>query len=367
MALAAAGQLGNFIGSALHDSLFGNPAKAAQQKAEAQQREFEQQQIAAENERKKQAAFARLHSELKLDTFDGDRGEYMLKGVNVASSGVGQASQVAKAGNALGLKLGDDDLVPQGTRAVANTGAYDGMAPNTDPMVVDLRRAPSGLASDSGGKLAPKLGDDDVQPPVATEPANTPEPPPEATPEPEPVTAPAPVTQRAPVLKADASSAFELPTAPAADPQPATVLEPTPEPKAAPATSPKPDSAVVNAAATKTIHILDSAVSSTLESLKASQSGESIYINSELSEIKAMLSIPPSGKTGDRTIRDISFGHQESAKSSEKQNVGRVLVVRNEETGEVHIDILQEQTGKAVKQTLIHIDRFGNVIAEYGR
>lgn len=141
LALALAGQLGNMIGQMLR----GDPEQAARQKAEEEARVLEQKRIDAENERKRQAAFARLGSELKLDDFDGDKGGVLLlKGMDV-DSGTGPALQLAGSGNALGLKLSDDDLMPQGTQAAPNTGAPDALAPNTDPMVVDARNVLSGL------------------------------------------------------------------------------------------------------------------------------------------------------------------------------------------------------------------------------
>ena len=329
-ALAIAGQRGAAIGAEIHKSLFGDPVEEARQRALAQERAIAAQReaklAAAEAERKKQEDFNRLRGSLKLDNFDGDHGGLLLKGVDV-DSGASHAPLLAGSGNELGLKLGDDELMPQGTRAYANNGDGGANAPNTDPMVVDLRKAPSGLTRDSREKLALKLGDDDVQPQVATAPASTPE--------------------SAPM--------------PAAEPAPAAPPAPPPAP------APNIDSVVVNSAAKKTINILDRAVSSTLESLKISQSGQSIEIDVELSEIKAMLNIPPSGKKGDHTVRTISFGHQKSDKSGDKQNVGEILVVRNEETGEVHIDVTQEQTGKAVTQNIIHIDRFGNIIVQESR
>ncbi len=139
MALAAAGMLGKAIG----EWLAGNPQQEARLAAEAQARALELQRAneaaAAEAERQKQATFARLRGELKLDSFDGDSGGgLLLKGVDVGSSG-GLALKLGDSGNELGLKLGDDDLKPLGTRASANSGPDNSTAPNTDPMVVDLR------------------------------------------------------------------------------------------------------------------------------------------------------------------------------------------------------------------------------------
>lgn len=360
--LDSAGQLGTAIGSALHKKLFGDPAEKARQRAIAQESAIAAQReaeiAAVEAERKKQEDFNRLRGSLKLDSFDGDSGGgLLLKGVDVGSGG------------GLALKLGDDELMPQGTRAYANNGDGGANAPNTDPMVVDLRKAPSGLTRDSRGKLALKLGDDDVQPQVPTAPATAPKPEPAAqtehAPEIEPETAPAP--------KPVPSPQPDIAPVPATNDEAAFALEPEPASprasvtKTAPATAAKSDTVAVENAAAKTINILDRAVRSTLESLKTSQSGQSIEIDSELSEIKAMLNIPTSGKKGDHTVRTISFGHQQSGKSGDKQNVGQILVTRNEETGEVHIDVTQEQTGKAVMQNIIHIDRFGNIIVQESR
>lgn len=360
--LGAAGQFGTAIGSAIHKQLFGDPQEA-QQRALAQQRAA---QIAAvEAERKKQEDFNRLRGSLKLDNFDGDRGGLLLKGVDV-DSGASHVPLLAGSGNELGLKLGDDELMPQGTRAYANNGDGGANAPNTDPMVVDLRKAPSGLTRDPMKKLALKLGDDDVQPQVPTPPATAPK------------AEPAAQTKHAPEIEAETAPATkpvpppqpDIASVPATNDEAAFALEPesasprAPETKTAPAPAAKSDSVVVDKAAAKTINILNRTVSSTLDSLKTSQSGESVEIDSELSEIKAMLNIPPSGKTGDHTVRTISFGHQKSGKSGDKQNVGQILVTRNEETGEVHIDVMQEQTGKAAKQTIIHIDRSGNIITQ---
>ncbi|TSA40456.1 MAG: hypothetical protein D4R57_01720 [Verrucomicrobiales bacterium] len=126
--LDAAGQVGTAIGDAIHKQLFGDPAEEARQRAAAQEQALAAQRAAAETERKKQADFARLRGELKLDNFDGDSGGgLLLKGVDVESGG------------GLALKLGDDDLQPQTTRAFINSGDAGSPAPNTDPSVVDLR------------------------------------------------------------------------------------------------------------------------------------------------------------------------------------------------------------------------------------
>ena len=72
-------------------------------------------------------------------------------------------SSVATPESGLSLKFGDDDLKPQGTRAVVNnSGAANSPAPNTDPMVVDARNVPSGL---------PKAMDDAIAAVYANAPA----------------------------------------------------------------------------------------------------------------------------------------------------------------------------------------------------
>lgn len=160
LALAAAGQVGAMIGTAIHKQLFGDPVEDARIAAEAQERALAAQRAAelaaAEAERKKQEDFNRLRGSLKLDSFDGDAGGgLVLKGMDVGSgSGLAlklgdpddrPAPKAKAAANELGLKLGDDDLKPQGTVAVANTNPVNLTLPNTDPMVVDARNVPSGL------------------------------------------------------------------------------------------------------------------------------------------------------------------------------------------------------------------------------
>lgn len=348
IAIEAAAQIGNAIGQMLR----GDPQQAARQKAEAEARAFEQQRIAAENDRRKQAAFARLSSVLKLGDFDGDKGgSLLLKGVDVDAS-AGHSPLLADPGNRLGLKLGDDDLTPNGTQAAVNTGAPDALTPNTDPMVVDLRKAPESSPNNSGGRLGLKLGDDEVQPQVTQSEEMT-----EAQPSPEQAAAPQRAIAQLPVNYDEAAFALEeVSASPRAN-----------ETKTESAPAATGVTVAVDSAAAKTIEILDRTVDSVLESLKTSQSGQPIEIGNDLSRIKAVLSIPPSGKKGDHTVRTISIGHQQSGKSGDKQHVGQILVTRNEETGEVHIDVMQEQAGKAAKQSLIHLDRSGNIIAQESR
>jgi len=147
--LGAAG----LLGAALGEMLRGDPEKAARLEAEARERalalQLEQQRKAAETERKRQEVFTRLRGSLKLDNFDGDSGGWRLKGVDVGSGG-GLALKLGDPGSDLSLKLGesgsnlalkvsDDELKPLGTRAFVNSGDANSPAPNTDPMVVDLR------------------------------------------------------------------------------------------------------------------------------------------------------------------------------------------------------------------------------------
>lgn len=336
IALQAAGMLGTMLGEMLR----GDPQRDAQLAAQAQERALAAQRAAelaaAEAARKKQVTFNRLRGSLKLDAFDGDAGGgLLLKGTGGGSGGslalklddadVGTAPETKKTGNALGLKLEDDDMKPQPTQAVANNNPVNLTLPNTDAMVVDLRKTP--LARNSGEKPALKQSEATTAPAAA----------PEASP------------------------------APAAEPEAVSAAEPETAAPPTPTRAPDIESGVVRSAAKKTINILDRTVSNTLESLITSQSGESIGIDSELSEIKAMLTTPASGKKDARTVMTISLGHQKSDKSGDKQSVGQILVVRNEETGEVHIDVMQEQTGKTGKQSIIHIDRFGDIVMEESR
>lgn len=130
------------LGTALGEMLRGDPQKAARLEAEARERSLAQQkaaqEAAAEAERKKQETFLRLRGELKLDNFDGDGGGLHLKGVDVDTGG-GLSLKLGDSEAPPALKLGDDDLKPKGTQASANSGAPESPAPNTDPMVVDLR------------------------------------------------------------------------------------------------------------------------------------------------------------------------------------------------------------------------------------
>lgn len=138
MALDAAGLVGTLLGEWLR----GDPQKAARLQAEARQRSFELQQEAerraVEDERRKRESYSRLRGMLKLENFDGDQGALVLKGVDTGS-GNDLNLKLDDSNNSLGLKLGDEDLKPRGTRAVANTGPPETSSPHTDPMVVDLR------------------------------------------------------------------------------------------------------------------------------------------------------------------------------------------------------------------------------------
>jgi hypothetical protein len=111
--LDAAGQVGTAIGNAIHKQLFGDPATeqaAVQARVLAQQRAAE---AAAAAEQKRQEDFTRLRGMLKLDNFDGDSGGgLLLKGVDVESDG----GLARDSGGNLALKFGDDDLQPQVTR-----------------------------------------------------------------------------------------------------------------------------------------------------------------------------------------------------------------------------------------------------------
>lgn len=325
LVLQAAGQLGSVLGQMLR----GDPARDARLAAETQERALAAQRAAeaaaAEAARKKQEAFDRLRGSLKLDNFDGDRdGGLLLKGIDVGSES-SMALKSGGAGNELGLKLEDADPGPPVNPAQPKNGDGGSTVPHTDPMVVDLRKAPAALTHATGGNPALQPGLGEVQTQATPAPVSPPEPEPE----------------------------------PAAEPEPATPSMPAPAPAIG--------SAAVDTAARKTISILDRAVSSALESMKSSQSGQSVAIDSELSEIKAMLAIPPSGKPNDHTVRTIAFGHQASAKSGNKQMVGNILVVRDEATGEVRIDVTQEQEGKAPRQNIIRIDRFGNILEQESR
>jgi hypothetical protein len=136
------------LGAALGEMLRGDPGRAARLEVEAQERAMALQRAMAEYARKQTEIHRRLRSELKLDNDDDD---LKLKGIDGEAEGD------------LKLKLGDEDLKPLGTRAAPNSGAPE-TAPNTDPMVVDLRdlrRAASliGTAESAASDDAPLLFD----------------------------------------------------------------------------------------------------------------------------------------------------------------------------------------------------------------
>jgi len=94
----------------------------------------------------------------------------------------------------------------------------------------------------------------------------------------------------------------------------------------------------------KTIAALDCAVNSVLAEYKAARGSDSIdaeSLRADLATIKNILRIPPSGKKGSHQVQTISLSQQSAVKAGEKQVVGSILVVRNEETGEVKIDVSQ--------------------------
>lgn len=88
----------------------------------------------------------------------------------------------------------------------------------------------------------------------------------------------------------------------------------------------------------KTIAALDCAVKSILEE---SKSVDTDSIQTDLNAVKNIIRTPPNGKKDTYQTQSISFNHQNSTNGKEKQIIGSISVSRNEETGEVHIDVMQ--------------------------
>ncbi len=128
-----------------------------------------------------------------------------------------------------------------------------------------------------------------------------------------------------------------------------------------------------SASVKKTIKALDCAVKTILKEI---QNVDSTSVQADLNAVKNIIGIPPTGKYNTYQIQNISFNHQISTNGKEKQIVGSIQVSRNEENGEVHIDVMQattkdtgffsrifgKKTSTQKSQSLLTIDRNGDIL-----